>query len=124
MRYHFFIEGQIRGGKNNMKVTRFGRHYPNPVWAEWRDGVVQSLKKQAKAQGRPVFERLNGILTIELNYWPGDLKRRDVPAILDSIFHCLEKAEIVEDDSMLKNVSFIDNGLNRKNPRVRMWIYK
>ena len=114
------IKGQIFGGKNNMKISRYGHHYPNKKWAAWRDMVVSSLRSQKKAD----FKRFTGILAIELDYWKGDLRRRDVPAILDSIWHCLERAEIVEDDEQLANIVFTDKGLDRVNPRVEMQITK
>ena len=118
MRHEFLIEGIIRGGKNNVLHTRSGHSYPNPEWARWRDRVVRELKGQKKANFSP-FKR---IVSVDLDYWPGDLRRRDVPAILDSIWHCMERAEIIVDDSLLSNVKFTNRGLDRKNPRVKMWI--
>lgn len=117
------ILGQIMGGKNNVLMTRTGHKYPNPKWAAWRDKVVASMKIQAISQ-KTNFEPIKGTLTISLNYWKGDLRRRDVPAILDSLWHCLERAGIIEDDSQLCNVHFTVMGLNRLNARVEMEIWE
>ena len=87
------IEGQVRGGKNNMGITRSGIHYPYPKWAAWRDGVVASLLAQRRELlGRPC--------RIKVFYTPGDKRRRDVPGLADAICHCLERAKIVLDDSL------------------------
>ena len=117
------ILGIIHGGKNAVQITRTGHRYPNPKWAKWRDGVVSSMRNQAKSQTKGILAPLNGILTAHLDYWKGDLRKRDVPAILDSIFHCLERAGIVEDDSQLCNIKFTNMGLDRKNPRVEMELW-
>ena len=39
-------------------------------------------------------------------YTPHDLRRRDLPAMLDSIFHCMEKAGIIKDDFLVKNLNW------------------
>ena len=39
-----FISGQVRGGKNNMVVTRSGLHFPKKEWAKWRDEKVAEVK--------------------------------------------------------------------------------
>ena len=100
----FEIRGQIRGGKNNMIVLRNGMHIPKPEWARWRDEVVSSMLKQ-KAPHQPRFP-IEERVSLRIDYIPGDLRRRDVPAILDSIFHCLERAGIVKDDSQIKDLVF------------------
>ena len=91
------ISGQIRGGKNNMIVTRQGRHFPKPEWAKWRDAKVAEVKNQL-----PVgFQTLTQPVNLNLSYIAGDKRRRDMPAIIDSIFHVLEKAGVVTDDTLI-----------------------
>ncbi len=89
------IEGQILGGKNNMIVTRTGHRFPKPAWAKWRNATVAAVKAQIPAGFKPYDAPVNARLT----YVAGDRRRRDMPAIIDSIFHVLEKAGVVTDDT-------------------------
>lgn len=91
------ITGQIRGGKNNMIVTRTGMHFPKPEWAKWRDEAVVEIKRQLP----PCFKPLDVPINMRLKYIAGDKRRRDMPAILDSIFHVLEKSGVVVDDTQI-----------------------
>ena len=50
---NFKIFGQIRGGKNNMIVTRSGLHLPKPDWEKWRNETVGVLLRQKKS---PIIE--------------------------------------------------------------------
>lgn len=77
---------------------RSGRHYPNEDWAQWRDAVVLSLKFQAARQDSLPA---GVMIRFHIDYYPADKRRRDLPAMEDSIWHCLERAGIVEDDSLL-----------------------
>lgn len=95
------IPCQIIGGKNNMGITRSGRHYPKPKWAKWRDEVVSVIRRQLPEGFKPISEPCN----VKLYYVAGDKRRRDFPAIVDSIWHCLERAGVVKDDSLLWVVS-------------------
>lgn len=110
------LTGQIRGGKNNMGVTRTGRHYPKPEWAAWRDKQLFSAKLQF--DGPAISEPCAATVL----YWAGDRKRRDVPAIIDAIWHVLEKAGLVEDDSLIKSVDF-RGSYDKENPRAEITIY-
>ena len=96
----FKIPGQIRGGKNNMITTRSGLHFPRREWAIWRNETVNRL----------LFQKKSPIIEVEtrahIHYTPADNRRRDVPAVIDAIWHCLERAGIVKDDSLIKDVLF------------------
>ena len=89
--------GQIRGGKNNMIVTRTGHRFPKPEWAKWRDSAVKEIKAQLPKSFRPI----DVPTAIRMDYLAGDKRRRDMPAIIDAIFHVLEKAGVVKDDTLL-----------------------
>ena len=115
----FTIHGQIRGGKNTMRVNRYGQHYPEKKWAAWRDHVVADLRHWLVGQGHRLIDFP---CILRVNYWPGDLKCRDVPAMLDSLFHCFEKAGLIRDDSLFQNVGWRNKGLDRKNPRTEVEI--
>ncbi len=95
--YFFIIEGQIRGGKNNMIVTRSGLHFPKKEWAKWRDEKVSTLKSQLPLNWSPISIPCD----MHLSYLAGDKRRRDNPAIVDAIFHVLEKAGVVTDDTLV-----------------------
>ena len=111
------IRGQIRGGKNNMKLSRFGHHYPDKKWAIWRDDVVNQIKKQLPVGFKTFEKKCFAVIT----YCPGDNRRRDVPAILDAIWHCLERADVVRDDWLLADVS-IDTSAKTDNPITSVYV--
>ena len=91
------IHGQVRGGKNNMIVTRTGHRFPRKSWAVWRDDAV----KQVKAQLPQGWKPLVGDVEVTLTYIAGDKRRRDMPAIVDALWHVYEAAGIVLDDCQL-----------------------
>jgi Holliday junction resolvase RusA-like endonuclease len=111
------IHAQIRGGKNHMNIDcRTGRHYPNRKWAAWRDGVVMALKVQRRGIC------FDAPCTIAVDYWPGDKIRRDVPGMEDALWHCLERAGIVEDDCLFVNCHWNHISIDRQNPRAQITI--
>jgi Holliday junction resolvase RusA-like endonuclease len=111
------ISGQIRGGKNNMVVTRNGLHFPKPEWAKWRDEAVSQIKRQLP----PCFKPIAVQIDMRLRYIAGDNRRRDMPAILDSIFHVLEKAGVVTDDTNIW-VSESSRSYDKENPMAMMFL--
>ena len=109
------LTGQIRGGKNNVIVTRSGRRFPNPVFAKWRDSMMKQIDKVD-------CEVFSTPTRITVQYWHGDLLRRDVDALLGGIFHLLERSGIVKDDTLFKEAHWLPMGLDRKNPRATVQI--
>lgn len=91
------LTGQVRGGKNGMGVTRTGRHYAKPTFARWRDDAVRQIRCQLPSGWKPIDVPCN----VRLDYVAGDKRRRDMPAVLDAIFHALEKAEFCVDDTLI-----------------------
>jgi len=110
--------GQIRGGKNNMVVTRSGLHFPKKEWAKWRDEKVAEIKGQLPQDWEPISAPCN----MNLFYVSGDKRRRDQPAIIDAIFHVLEKAGVVKDDTLIW-VSKSTRDYDKENPLAEMEIY-
>ena len=105
------LTGQVRGGKNNMGVTKTGIHYPKPEWARWRDAMLAQVQRQFS--GDPIDCECKAVI----RYWAGDRKRRDIPAILDAIWHVLERSGVVKDDALIKSVEF--HGLyDKANPKA------
>jgi Holliday junction resolvase RusA-like endonuclease len=80
-----------------MGVTRTGRHYAKPVFKRWRDDAVRQIQNQIPVGFRQIFVPCN----VRLDYVAGDKRRRDMPAVLDAVWHVLEKAGVVADDTML-----------------------
>ena len=107
------ITGQIRGGKNNYIVTRQGKHIPRKEWALWRDAKIAEVRSQLPAG----FSAIAIPVTASLAYVAGDARRRDMPAILDSIFHILERAGVVTDDTFLW-ISSSQRAYDKQNPRA------
>ena len=58
---------------------------------------MSELKRQLPAHWKPVARPVN----VRLDYVAGDKRRRDMPAIVDAIWHAMEKAGVVEDDTLL-----------------------
>jgi len=80
-----------------MVVTRSGLHFPKKEWAKWRDEKVAEVKSQLPLGWGP----LEIPVDMHLKYVSGDKRRRDFPAICDAIYHVLEKAGVVKDDTQL-----------------------
>ena len=91
------ICGQIIGGKNNIIITRSGRRFPKANWAAWRDDAVAGIREQLK----PSFQTITEPVNVRLTYFAGDRRRRDMPAVIDAIWHVLEKSGVVKDDFLL-----------------------
>ena len=113
------IPGQIKGGKNNMIVTRSGKHFPKKDWEQWRNRTVAIIKSQLPNDWNPISEPC----LMSLDYVAGDKRRRDMPAIVDSIFHCLEKAGVVADDALLW-VQWSSRGYDKATPFALIEIFQ
>lgn len=114
--FSFTIHSIIRGGKNAMKVYK-GRHYPDRKWAQWRDRIVADLKEILK----PTLEtQIKNPCKMNVLYVPGDSKRRDMTSMLDSLFHCMERAGLISDDGLIKDLFWTTFSTDRKNPRVEI----
>lgn len=105
--------GQVRGGKNNMGVSRTGQHFPKPAWKAWRDDAVRQVVAQLPANWQPIDQPA----PIRMDYYAGDKRRRDQPAIIDAVFHVLERAGVVTDDTLLWVVASTRN-YDKEQPRV------
>jgi|SRR3990167_838690 len=115
-KFEFKIHGPIKGGKNHIMITRTGHRYPNPKFAAWRDEVVNGLVPMIGAY------RFDAPVSIKVIYTPFDLKRRDMPAMLDSIFHCMEKAGLIEDDCLVKDLQWTARAKDKENAGVSVFL--
>lgn len=113
------ITGQIIGGKNNICITRTGRRFPNKKWAAWRDLKVGEVRARLPKD----FKTIDHPVNVEIDYVAGDKRRRDFPAICDSIWHVLEKAGVVSDDTLLWP-SKSTRGYSKEMPMTILRFYK
>jgi Holliday junction resolvase RusA-like endonuclease len=109
------ICGIVRGGKNNICITRTGHRFPNKKWAQWRDEAVTQVKDQLKLGFQTITEPVN----VRLTYVAENHRRHDMPAILDSIFHLLERAKVVEDDVQIW-VTESSRSFDKDSPRCEI----
>ncbi len=89
------LTGQVRGGKNNMGRTKTGKSFPKKSFADWRAEAIRQIKMQF--HGEPIAVPCN----VRLDYVAEDRRRRDFPAICDALWHALERAGVVTDDTLL-----------------------
>lgn len=125
------LRGQIRGGKNNQGIQagtnkktgkKFVRKFPNKSFSEWAEEAKRQINEQLKpirpagASAEHVF--FDSFCKIHIQYWPMDRKRRDSPAILDAIYHVLEKTCVVADDSLFIEEYLEPMGLSKDDPKA------
>ena len=91
------LKGQVRGGKNNMGRTKTGKSYPKKLFADWRAEAIRQIKTQLPSGWTPIAVPCN----VRLDYVAEDRRRRDFPAICDALWHALERAGVVKDDTLL-----------------------
>jgi len=91
------LTSQVRGGKNGMGVTRTGRHYAKPTFKRWRDDAVRQIHQQLPFPWTAIAVPCN----VRIDYVAEDRRRRDFPAICDALWHALERAGVVTDDTLL-----------------------
>jgi Holliday junction resolvase RusA-like endonuclease len=63
--------------------------------------------------------RIEGPCHGRFAYFAGDLRRRDVPGMMDALFHVLERSGIVRDDSLIQTAEW-HYKLDREGPRVEI----
>src|SRR3990167_5131737 len=119
-KFLFKIHGQIKGGKNNICITRTGHRYSNPKWAAWRDDVVSELNDLICATDIGI--QFDKPVSMRVVYTSADLKRRDLPAILDSIFHCMEKAGLITDDFLVKDLVWESRPKDKENAGAKIFL--
>jgi len=80
-----------------MGVTRTGRHYAKPTFKRWRDDAVRQIHQQLPFPWTAIAVPCN----VRIDYVAEDRRRRDFPAICDALWHALERAGVVTDDTLL-----------------------
>ena len=91
------LKGQVRGGKNNMGRTKTGKSFPKKSFADWRAEAIRQIRAQLPSGWTPITVPCN----VRIDYVAEDRRRRDFPAICDALWHALERAGVVTDDTLL-----------------------
>ena len=114
------ITGQIRGGKNAIRTTQTGQRYPTKTFKDWSAKACLQIWEQT---GLPhEIKPFDEPLWININYWPGDARVRDIPAIVDALFHVLEAAGVVVNDKWFQEMRYEQHEIDKANPRVELEI--
>ena len=103
------LTDQIPSGKNAMGVRRDGRHYPKARFESWRSQASFEIMKQKVKL--PLTQHMKlpllGDLTVTISYRTFDNTLRDVPGMLDALWHLLTHTQIIENDGQIKGVAWI-----------------
>lgn len=108
----FTLTGQIPSGKNAIIITRTGKRFPAERFRKWKAEALKQLKEQNIA--KPMID---SPISVSVEYTPGDNRRRDVPGMIDALWHIIEHYGIVTDDRWLgyckEKVSFKTNEVKK-----------
>ncbi len=100
MIFTFTFDGQLPSGKNSIIITRTGKRFPSKRFSDWKKLAIPKLKLEMQDYGLDNFPILKPC-SVFIDYIPSDRRRRDVPGVIDAIWHVLEKCGIVSDDVLL-----------------------
>jgi len=122
----FSLKGQLPSGKNQIEESirfskKLGRHYihkyPNDRFVKWRRDACNQL--------RHLFMlKLDGPLAARVRYWPGDLRTRDVPGMIDAICHLFEHIGLLINDKQAIEWHWEPMELDRPNPRAEFTLWR
>ena len=106
--FHVTLPGPVKGGKNSIGITRTGMRYPKKAFVEWRNRsawYVLAAKRLLIGKTFPILVPVRATI----HYYPPDRRRRDVPALIDGLWHLLEHKDcgIVADDALIEDVYFV-----------------
>ncbi len=110
------LTGPMVSGKNQVQLLwRNGKvqKYPNKTFTNWRQRALMELLGQDRPS-KPIALPVS----LVCEYWPKDLKTRDVTGMGDAIFHLLVKAGILKDDGLIYDFTWTRHELNRKFPKL------
>lgn len=114
------LKGQCTSGKNAVIVTRTGHRFPSKRFIDWRRDAMEQIKPQLDALD--IDMPLDHPVSVDIEYTAKDRIKRDVPGIIDALWHLLEKGGVVKDDTFLggwgEGITFKNNGVNKNNTGV------
>jgi Holliday junction resolvase RusA-like endonuclease len=119
----FSLQGQCASGKNNVIVTRSGHRFPSKRFSLWKKNSESQAQDTLKISGKPNFP-IDYPVSVTINYWSEDRRRRDVPGMIDALWHLIEHLGFIKDDQFLggfgERTLFINHGLDREHPRTEV----
>ena len=126
--FQLHLQGQCTSGKNAVIVTRTGHRFPSGRFVKWRADAMEQLHSQIDIIKREQVKLpFNFPVNVEITYIAKDRIRRDVPGIIDALWHLLEKCNIVTDDTFLggydKELLFHNQGVDKKHAGVIISIW-
>ncbi len=77
-----------------------------------------------RVRSQTAIRGLSDPLKVVIAYIPEDARRRDCPAIIDSIWHVLEHAGIIKDDCLLEDVDFKRYPKDKERAGATVWLFK
>ena len=119
--YILTVHGQLPSGKNQIRIAvRHGRiqKYPDKRFVDWRAIVLQQWASLVSLPDQPITHPVQ----LDVAYWPGDRRTRDVSGMLDALFHVLVKAHVLADDGLIRDVVWRTLDLNREYPKAVLTI--
>lgn len=114
MSIKFVLKGQPPSGKNAVVVTRSGMRFPAKRFKIWREDAFKQLDAQVPNLKIPE----DWCVLVRVIYTPGDRRRRDVPGMVDALWHLIEKYGLVDDDARLTNLIWTTCQVNKENAGV------
>ncbi len=128
------LVGQHPSGKNQIQMSAPAagviRRYPQKSFEAWRSSAYSQLDRQ-----RGAWKKLTTKARVTVKYTPGDLIGRDVPGMMDALWHLLEWCPLhgrkkaprcplpfVENDKLLVSTSWEEMPLDRERPRLELTI--
>lgn len=104
MRYKLFLPGITKSGKNGIQINpKTFAHYPKKSFVDWRNAMSKAIALQKDTlPAAPITEEVH----VSIWYSKGDNVRRDMPGIMDAIWHVLERSGILADDTQVKTLTW------------------
>lgn len=104
MRYKLFLPGITKSGKNGIQINpKTFAHYPKKSFVDWRNAMFKAIALQKDTlPAAPITEEVH----VSIWYSKGDNVRRDMPGIMDAIWHVLERSGILADDTQVKSLTW------------------
>lgn len=105
----FVLQMKTPSGKNQVKITRTGRRYPDKNFINWRAKALAAIGGVAAPFPGPVH--------MIVDYVPGDRIRRDADGMISALFHLIVKAGIMLDDAQVKSLIWREYPVQPNRPR-------
>jgi len=116
----FTLTTQLPSGKGQIRKTwRKGKlvHCPQKRFTDWRRQAAKEILTQIRITDKP----LTGPLAASVTYVPGDRRTRDIPGMVDALWHLLEFAGVVVDDGQIIDLTWA-TWPARPRPRVEVML--